>query len=93
MEAVKQFFNAIAKIFNDINGWLKTTFLFDEKIINIYNTAIAPLPEWVKMVGLVVVMLLVFVGLVVVIKKAYKIILTLLIIGVIAGLVLFFLLQ
>lgn len=93
MDKVKQFFEVIAKLFSDFDGWIKTTFHFDEKIINVYQTAIAPLSEWVKMVGLVVLILLVIVGLIVVIKKAYKLILTLVIIGVIAGLVLYFLIQ
>ncbi|MFA5719432.1 MAG: hypothetical protein WC939_00065 [Acholeplasmataceae bacterium] len=93
MEKVKEFFNALSKMFANFNDWLQTTFLFDEKIVNFYQAAIAPLAEWIKMVGLVVAILLIIVGFVVVLKKAYKLILTLLIIGVVAGLVLFFLIQ
>lgn len=93
MEKVKEFFNIVAKMFAAFNEWLQTTFLFDEKIVNFYQTAIAPMAEWIKMVGLVVAILLIIVGFVVVLKKAYKLILTLLIIGVVAGLVLFFLIQ
>lgn len=93
MEKVKEFFNMIIQMFTDFNGWLKTTINFDGKFIGFYNSAIAPLAEWIKMIGLVAIILLAVVGLVVLIKKAYKIILVLLIIGIIAGVVLFFLIK
>ncbi len=93
MEKVKEFFNMIIKMFTDFDGWLKATFQFDAKFIGFYNSAIVPLAEWIKMLGLVAVILLTIIGLIVVIKKAYKIILTILIIGIVAGIVLFFLIK
>ncbi|MGI6360117.1 MAG: hypothetical protein ACOX02_03660 [Acholeplasmatales bacterium] len=93
MEKVKEFFNMIITMFKDFNGWLKTTLNFDGKFLGFYNSAIAPLAEWIKITGLVVIVLLAIIGLVVIIKKAYKVILILLIIGIIAGVVLFFLIK
>ena len=93
MEKVKEFFNMIIKMFTDFDGWLKTTFQFDAKFLGFYNSAIAPLAEWIKMFGLVAIIFLSIIGLIVVIKKAYKLILTLLIIGIIAGIVVFFLIK
>ncbi len=93
MEKVKEFFNMIIQMFTDFNGWLKTTIDFDGKFVGFYNSAIAPLAEWIKITGLVVIVLLAIIGLIVVIKKAYKVVLVLLIIGIIAGVVLFFLVK
>ncbi len=93
MDKIKEFFNAIIQMFRDFNGWLKTTINFDGKFLGFYNSAIAPLAEWIKMLGLVVFVLLAIIGAVVVIKKAYKVVLILLIIGIIAGVVIFFLVK
>ena len=61
-----------SKIYETINGWMKSTFKFDEIIKNLYETLIASLPEIVKMIGLVAIIFLLILGIITFIKKFIK---------------------
>lgn len=91
MDWIKNFFETIKQLFTNFNGWMQNTFSFDEKILNFYNEVIAPMGELTKILGLIAVLLLVVIGTVVVLKKAYKLILSLIIVAIVVGAVIYFL--
>lgn len=91
MDWIKNFFETIKQVFTNFNGWMQNTFSFDEKILNFYNEMIAPMGELTKILGLIAVLLLVVIGIVVVLKKAYKLILSLVIVAIVVGAVIYFL--
>lgn len=91
MDWIKNFFETIKQLFTNFNGWMQNTFSFDEKILNFYNEVIAPMGELTKILGLIAVLLLVVIGTVVVLKKAYKLILSLIIVAIVVGAVVYFL--
>lgn len=67
----------IKSLFGDINTWMINTFKFDETVTGLYEKFITPLPEWVKMVGLVGVAVLLVFGAISVIKKSMKLVIIL----------------
>ncbi|MGI6787328.1 MAG: hypothetical protein ACOX5X_02090 [Acholeplasmataceae bacterium] len=79
--------NFFQGIYDKINGWFKDLIQFDDKVQLFYDTIIAPLPELVKMLGLVFVALLLILGAISFIKKFIK---TSIIIGIIILIVVLF---
>lgn len=75
-----QFFEWFKKLFTDFNGWMASVFKFDQHLLNFYNNIIAPLPEWVKMVGLVITLIALVLGTFQLIKKFAKLAIILLIV-------------
>lgn len=67
-------------LFSDLNVWMASVFKFDETILNLYDRFVAPLPEWIKMLGFIFVTITLVFGAIEIIKKAYKLVLVLVIV-------------
>lgn len=80
MEVLKDIFEWFKSLFTDFNGWMKSVFRFDHHMLNFYDKAIAPLPEWMKIIGLIVLLIAVVLGTIQLVKKVYKLIVVLLIV-------------
>lgn len=65
----------IKDLFSNLDGWLTGLTQFDQRLWDLYNTAIAPLSEWVKLLGALILVIIVIFGLFSIIKKAYKVVL------------------
>lgn len=90
MEALNGFINWIKMLFTKFDEFLKTTINLDDNITKFYNLHIAPLPEWVKWIAIVVGGILLVIGAITFLKKAYKFILVVLIIILIFAIVAMF---
>lgn len=80
MDVFKNIFKWFKNLFSDFNGWMVSVFKFDQHILNFYDKAIVPLPEWVKIVGLFFVLIALVLGTIQLIKKFFKLIIVLLIV-------------
>jgi uncharacterized membrane protein YbaN (DUF454 family) len=80
VEFFKDVYEWFKNLFTDFNAWMKSTFQFDKRITDFYNFAIAPLPEWVKILGLIVVLIALVIGMIQLIKKSFKVMIILLIV-------------
>ena len=80
MEKMLEFFEWFRLLFTDFNGWLKTTVNFDGRVLDLYTTYVEPLDEWIKILGAIGVAILIIGGLIGAIKKAYKLILIILLV-------------
>lgn len=83
------FFNNIIEwfksLFANFNGWMTSVFKFDYHILNFYDKAIVPLPEWLKIVGLFFILIALVLGTIQLVKKAFKLVIVLLIVfGIVA---------
>lgn len=84
MDVVNSVFEWIKNIFSKFNNWLASITKFDHHILNLYNKLIAPLSEWVKILGLLFVLFALVLGIIQIIKKSFKLaIVILIIIGII----------
>ncbi|CCV64460.1 hypothetical protein BN85408830 [Alteracholeplasma palmae J233] len=79
-EAIVNFFNQVG---TKINEWLANTISFDQKMQGLYDTFIAPMPEIYKILGSIFILLLLVLGVISFIKKALKLFIVIIIIGVI----------
>ncbi len=91
MEFINNILDWFRAIFGDLNTWLIDKVAFDDRFLTFYQTTISPLKEWVKIVGLLAITILLIFGLFSFIKKLYKLFIVLIIIGVIIGVVAYFL--
>ncbi len=91
MDFINKILDWIRGVVGDLNTWLIDKIALDTKILGFYESYIAPLKEWVKIVGLVAIAILLILGLFSFIKKLYKLFIVLIIIGVIIGVVAYFL--
>ncbi|NLN50946.1 MAG: hypothetical protein GX149_04940 [Acholeplasmataceae bacterium] len=80
MDFFNKILDWIKALFSDFNNWMKKTINFDNKLIDLYNTIIAPLDEWIKILGFIAIAIILVFGIISLIKKAYKIVLVLVII-------------
>lgn len=83
MDGIKKVFEWFNALFTDFNGWMKSVFKFDYHVLNFYEKAIIPLPEWMKLVGLFFLSIALVLGIIQLIKKVYKLVVVLLIIFII----------
>lgn len=90
MEVLNGLLNWIKMLFAKFDEFLKTTMNLDQNIVKFYNLHIAPLPEWVKWISIVGGGILLLIGAITFLKKAYKFILVVLIIVLIIALVAIF---
>lgn len=75
----------IKSIFQNIDNWMASTFKFDIIMIDLYDKFIAPRPEWLKMIGLVGVVIILVFGVISLLKKSMKLVIILAVIfGIIA---------
>lgn len=77
-------------IFGNLDAWLKDTIALDDKVLTLYQNTIAPLAEWIKIVGLLFIAILLVFGIFGFIKKLYKLFIVLIIIGIIIGVIAYF---
>lgn len=83
-EAIKNFFE---NIYGSINGWMQSTFRFDEIAIDLYNQFIVPLPEIIKILGSVLLGIIIVLGVISFVKKMLKLFIVLAVILAIVFLV------
>lgn len=91
MEFLNKILDWIRGVIGDLNTFLLEKVAFDTKILGFYESYISPLKEWVKIVGIVALAILLIFGIFGFIKKLYKLFIVLIIIGVIIGVVAYFL--
>ena len=68
-EVISNFFT---NIYGSINDWLRSTFQFDQVIMDLYNQFIAPLPELIKIFGSVLLGIIIVLGVITFVKKMLK---------------------
>ena len=59
-------------IYDKINNWIKDLIKFDQYVIEFYNKVIAPLPEIVKIIGSIFLLIILVLGIFSFIKKFIK---------------------
>ncbi len=91
MDFINKALDWVRGIIEDLNTFLLEKLAFDDKIIGFYVNYISPLKEWVKIVGLLAITVLLIFGIFGFIKKLYKLFIVLIIIGIIIGVVAYFL--
>lgn len=85
MDFINKILDWFKTMFASINSWMISTIKFDQNMLKLYNRFISPLSEWIKIVGLIGLIIIIVFGLIALIKKAYKLVIVLLIIfGVLA---------
>lgn len=80
MDTIKNIFEWFKILFTDFNAWMIKVFKFDYRVLNFFDKAISPLPEWVKILGLIFILITIVLGVMQLIKKAYKIMIVLIIV-------------
>lgn len=80
-QAIIDFF---AKTGSQIDGWLKSTINLDQKIIDLYQSYVVPLPEIYKILGAILLLIIIVLGVFSFIKKAMKLFLVIAVIAIIA---------
>ena len=68
-KAIEGFF---VGLYDSVNGWMQSTFRFDEIVMDLYNQFIVPLPEIVKILGSVLLGIIVVLGVISFVKKMLK---------------------
>jgi len=68
-EIVKGF---LGSFYERFNGFLQNTLQIDDRLIGLYNEFISPLPELIKMVGIVFVSFIIVFGTIGFVKKMLK---------------------
>ncbi|MDY0075189.1 MAG: hypothetical protein WC992_04200 [Acholeplasmataceae bacterium] len=68
-ETIKNFFEGI---YGSFNGWLQNLLDIDNRLIGLYQEFVAPLPELIKLVGIVFVGFILVFGTIGFVKKMLK---------------------
>lgn len=68
-EAIGNFF---VNIYGSINEWLKSIFQFDQVMMDLYNEFIVPLPELVKILGGILLVIIIVLGTISFVRKMLK---------------------
>jgi len=68
-DVIKGFFESLYQRFN---GFLQDTLQIDDKLIGLYNEFVVPLPELIKIVGIVFVGIIIVLGVITFVKKMLK---------------------
>ena len=68
-DAIKGFF---VGLYDNVNGWMQSTFRFDEIMMDLYQQFIVPLPEIVKILGAVLLGIIIVLGVISFVKKMLK---------------------
>jgi hypothetical protein len=68
-DIIKGFFESL---YGRFNGFLQDTLAIDEKMIGLYNDFIVPLPELIKIVGIVFAGIILVLGVITFVKKMLK---------------------
>ncbi|MGI6782472.1 MAG: hypothetical protein ACOX56_06660 [Acholeplasmataceae bacterium] len=79
--------NFFTDLYDKVNGWFKTTFKFDEILWGLYDKFIVPIPEIVKILGSIFLLLLLVLGAIAFIKKFIK---ASIVIGIIIAIIVIF---
>lgn len=64
----------INEIFSKLDGWLSNLTKFDYRFMLFYDTLIAPLSEWLKLVGSLLLIIVVISGIFALVKRMYKVV-------------------
>lgn len=64
----------ISDLFTKLNDWLIGITQFDNRLWYLYDKTIAPLSEWVKLFGSLILIITLIFGIFALIKKAYKVV-------------------
>jgi type IV secretory pathway VirB2 component (pilin) len=66
------FDNLLGSLFDRINQFLIDTLKIDETLLGLYDQFVAPLPEWIKILGIIFVGIILVLGTLSFVKKMLK---------------------